>query len=131
MTEKPILFSGPLVRAILENRKTQTRRVIKPEWYRCLDLEDPQDIAKALGRCPYGHPGDQPWVRETWSVGTIYDALPRPLVCCRSSIPSQHRRTTPASQAHQIGLVATVDLPQVSERVPEVVRKQSGETRRP
>ena len=76
MTEKPILFSGPLVRAIIEGRKTQTRRVIKPDWYRCLDLSDADDVAKAFARCPYGEPGDQLWVRETWSVHSIYDSLP-------------------------------------------------------
>jgi len=55
--EKPILFSGPMVRAILDGRKTQTRRVVKipnPVFERV-----PED-------CPYGIPGDRLWVRETW-----------------------------------------------------------------
>lgn len=70
----PILFSGPLVCAILERRKTQTRRVIKPEWYRCLDLENPKDVAKALGRCRYGEPGDHLYVRETWAPADLWES---------------------------------------------------------
>ena len=75
MKERPILFSGEMVRAILDDRKTQTRRVVKPqpEYYdhrwRWLDV-----IASCTGsldermrsHCPYGQPGDRLWVRETW-----------------------------------------------------------------
>ncbi len=95
MKERPILFSGPMVRAILDGRKTQTRRVIKPQpvpmgvssyggtrqgwnWKRETlnrswndDDKDPYRktclATKALsGHCPYGQPGDRLWVRETW-----------------------------------------------------------------
>lgn len=62
MKERPILFSGPMVRAILEGRKTQTRRVCKeqPSW---------TDVSPAwLARCPYGVHGDRLWVRETWCL---------------------------------------------------------------
>ena len=65
--ERPILFSGPLVRAILEGRKTQTRRVCKPSWLRYLDPSEPEDHAAALAQCPYGQPGDRLWVRETFA----------------------------------------------------------------
>jgi len=63
MKEHPILFSGTMVKAILEGRKTQTRRVIKgyDKWDNC----HPESLA-AVSYCPYGAPGDQLWVRETW-----------------------------------------------------------------
>jgi hypothetical protein len=67
MKERPILFSCEMVRAILEDRKTQTRRVIKPGWWRCLDPDDLEDRTKALLQCPYGQVGDHLWVRETWA----------------------------------------------------------------
>lgn len=73
MSERPILFNGEMVRAILEGRKTQTRRVVKQ-----LDLiqdTDPPAFRDAYGdwhptvsRSPYGQPGDRLWVRETWSL---------------------------------------------------------------
>ncbi len=66
---RPILFKSEMIRAILDGRKTQTRRVIKVEWSRCLDLEEPEDLQKAIDQCPYGKSGDFLWVRETWATG--------------------------------------------------------------
>ncbi|MDN7494886.1 hypothetical protein QZM89_06790 [Burkholderia gladioli] len=92
MRERPILFSAPMVRAILDGRKSQTRRVMKHQ--------PPDDVApitvaryhptiidrhgeevpggEVFGaysedgvwgcKCPYGEPGDRLWVRETWSA---------------------------------------------------------------
>lgn len=59
MRERPIIFSSTMVRAILEGRKTQTRRIVRER-----DLPSPE---YEYGRpCPYGVPGDRLWVRETW-----------------------------------------------------------------
>lgn len=61
MKERPILFSGPMVRAILEGHKTQTRRVAKIHGY---GLDD----RPVFGRSPFGEPGDRLWVREKWAI---------------------------------------------------------------
>lgn len=74
--ERPILFSTDMVRAILAGRKTQTRRIIKPRnndsifvgWDDEFVL-DTENKEWALSECPYGHPGDRLWVRETWLPG--------------------------------------------------------------
>ena len=66
MRERPILFNGEMVRAILAGAKTQTRRPIMPDWWRCLDPDDAADRARAVTMCPFGRRGDRPWVRETW-----------------------------------------------------------------
>lgn len=77
--ERPILFSGPMVRAILDGRKTQTRRVVKlrdpTATYSCFDDEGWPLSADEYGQwhkdsCPYGQPGDRLWVRETWAAYT-------------------------------------------------------------
>lgn len=75
MKERPILFSGPMVRAILDGRKTVTRRIAKPVKHPdlgniyapgALVLEkEPQHVIDRA--CPYGQPGDRLWVRETWA----------------------------------------------------------------
>lgn len=65
MKERPILFSAPMVRAILEGRKTQTRRIVKPQPK--LNFTAPVMAFYADGgvpACPYGQPGDRLWVRE-------------------------------------------------------------------
>jgi hypothetical protein len=68
MKERPILFNGPMVRALLDGSKTQTRRAVKGEMLSNLgDLPHVPDwIAEEAPRlCPYGQPGDHLWVRET------------------------------------------------------------------
>jgi len=86
--ERPILFSGPMVRAILEGRKTKTRREVKPRpapnqphdggttWHfdtkrgvhvPCGSVGHLTVKEKAGLACPYGRRGDRLWVRETWA----------------------------------------------------------------
>jgi hypothetical protein len=73
--ERPILFSAPMARAILEGRKTVTRRAVKVQPSSKADIgsyglgqpfiRNP-DVSKPNPECPYGRPGDRLWVRETW-----------------------------------------------------------------
>jgi hypothetical protein len=78
--ERPILFKGEMVRAILDGQKTQTRRIAK-------EFDGFQNMDKLLARfpnqegCPYGKPGDRLWVRETWAVSNIYDKLAPSAIC--------------------------------------------------
>lgn len=79
--EKPIIFSTEMVRAILDGRKTQTRRVIKPQPKYELRLKDSRwheysenPLADSQVGSPWGHEykcpwliGDILWVRETWA----------------------------------------------------------------
>jgi hypothetical protein len=79
MKERPILFSAPMVRAILKGRKTQTRRLdglhdinLNPDgWKWNGERFDSKDglVTMWLGECPKGVPGDRLWVRETWGIG--------------------------------------------------------------
>lgn len=68
----PILFSRPMVRAILAGTKTQTRRVVKPQPVGNADVQFRVAAAVTLApdgkqlRCPYGQTGDRLWVRETF-----------------------------------------------------------------
>jgi len=69
--ERPILFSAPMVRALLDGSKTQTRRVVKPRDVAWMGehqgLREPDNAI----RCPYGQAGDRLWVRETWSIDML------------------------------------------------------------
>ncbi|MBD8194357.1 hypothetical protein IFR35_23460 [Pseudomonas fluorescens] len=87
--ERPILFSAPMVRAILEGRKTVTRRTVKPQpEVRMVDMIGPMLTfknkrgghwlypnakAQIIADCPYGKPGDRLWVRETCLINDFRD----------------------------------------------------------
>lgn len=75
MKERPILFNAEMVKAILDGRKTQTRRVIKgvdgTNWLKGASCH----VFDALHKCPFGQVGDEIWVRETWAETTNIDQL--------------------------------------------------------
>jgi hypothetical protein len=73
MKERPILFSGPMVRAILDGSKTQTRRTFKGTTehkgpYNPAYMEVHQQANGWGSICPHGTPGDRLWVRETFAM---------------------------------------------------------------
>lgn len=93
MRERGILFSAPMVLALLAGRKTQTRRVAKPQpdgtvngapyWQGAGVKFAPGGFvpsAHATPKCPYGKPGDRLWVRETW----------RPFACSDDATATMH-----------------------------------------
>jgi hypothetical protein len=81
MTERPIPFSAPMVRAILEGRKTMTRRIVKkaPDWMQSGRIGKETVIPELMEQavniwgnpdlCPYGKPGDRLYVKEAWRTG--------------------------------------------------------------
>ncbi len=88
MKERGIIFSAPMVMALLTGKKTQTRRVVKPQpqpeqpielwrtdthgmWMGVSRLATTGGVGvpeTGMIRCPYGAPGDRLWVRETWQT---------------------------------------------------------------
>lgn len=114
--ERPILFSGPMIAAILDGRKTQTRRTAKRlpcddfthadrifdpdagrEFWR-LSLSDGGACQTWNVDCPYGVPGDRLWVRETWAE----------LLFWSDDVPVVEKVDAKGSQAH---ILYRVDCP--------------------
>ena len=90
MKERPLPFSALMVCATLAGEKTQTRRTNgldyfaqnDPDNWKCVRITDGfayfvyknSPVERAV-RCPYGHPGDQLWVREAWRAPAgIFDS---------------------------------------------------------
>lgn len=67
MKERGMIFNGEMVRAILDGRKTQTRRPVNSSTADLLDLQKQYPHKKYNIGCPFGQPGDRLWVRETWA----------------------------------------------------------------
>ena len=71
MKEHPILFNEAMIRAILDDRKTQTRRPVKPQPRGVIENSGGEWVDEYHNngwRCPFGYPGDRLWVRETFWV---------------------------------------------------------------
>lgn len=143
MKERPILFNGEMVRAVLDGRKTQTRRVIKTQppnlgegdrkhsihhcgygWFCCYQSNGGKFGIKQF-RCPYGKPGDRLWVRETFALSGYqryeYKACPadgKDFRCVDRWKPSIHM---PRSASRILLEVVSV-LPQ---RISEITEKDA------
>lgn len=125
-TERPILFSGPMVRAILDGRKTQTRRVVKPQplvgsegdfWWpdappRRRHYAGDEHLRRGLAQdlCPYGAPGDLLWVRETWA---------RDVPGCPGGLSYRADHIDPAGDgpAHPMRWRPSIHMPRVASRI--------------
>jgi len=114
MKETGILFRAPMVLAILNGRKTQTRRLMKPQyggdqlvtpqWF-SPTVEDKHgqlsdgkpifgtyDLDGEFGvKFPYGAPGDRLWVRETWTPDHA-DFYPHFPICYRADFGPEYER---------------------------------------
>lgn len=102
MKERPIIFSQDMLKAILEGRKTMTRRIWKNPWLHLdampCDFDEEEalleveflknGVAAKTGKiydhcmgerrwmdCQFGKPGDRLWIRETWSHGCMGSIL--------------------------------------------------------
>jgi hypothetical protein len=132
MKERPILFSGPMVRAILDGSKTQTRRIVKPSCVIIVDAGGYHWPFKTAGRfshaidCPFGRPGDRLWVRETFCMAGehgSYDAAPadgRPR--WPDSLPTIHRCFYRATEQgvdfdHGEGWKPSIHMPRWASRI--------------
>ena len=88
MKERGMIFNGEMVRALLDGRKTQTRRIIKDctvgrdQISKFIQIEKkfigcyPEDVPELIRECcPYGVPGDRIWVRETFQGPLVHEEL--------------------------------------------------------
>ena len=122
MKSRPILFSAPMIRALLAGTKTQTRRICKPQpisvgsagkrrVYQDSDFKRAWESIPGTGECdqdrdcPYGRPGDRLWVKETFmrephpsEVGLTRDMIPATwdMACAFAGII--HYRADPLSE---------------------------------
>ncbi|OVW86089.1 hypothetical protein [Klebsiella pneumoniae] len=112
MTERGMIFNAGMVRAILDGRKTQTRRPIKWKQTRFTEIgeredgsiwpwsEDAEHACDFWHPCPFGAVGDRIWVRETWNkYGGLLtyradhdwiDDMRKETVCTAKWVPSIH-----------------------------------------
>ncbi len=120
MAERPILFSAPMVRALLGGTKTQTRRALSPQppdtthqvsvwhhpdprphFYAWTDNgEGGAELADGgwCKPCPYGQPGDRLWVREAWTfAGTLDPGVLVYRADYPACVPPHYENVPPAS----------------------------------
>lgn len=127
MRERPILFSGAMVRAILDGHKTQTRRIMKrpPQPVMVDGIGTmpavqkangnghwlwPNARAQVLAECPYGVPGDHLWVRETFmvephpaDVGITREMIPRTWDSAVAAAGTVHYAADPGAEIRADG----------------------------
>lgn len=119
MKERGMIFNAEMVRAILDGRKTQTRRTVKPQ-------PDEDGLAKVINgpwvdtsernyRCPFGDVGDRIWVRETWAeVGASTPNLKLYRANYPEHVPSHYENVPPANE---IRWTPSIHMPRWASRI--------------
>lgn len=128
--EKPIPFKAEEVRAILDGRKIQTRRVIKQDMSALVDPTIMQVDGKKIVafdppqkpeqenpvielKCPHGQPGDRLWVRETWTPWVFLEDYKEEELCQELV---DYRATTKKTVSHYIWK-PSVHMPRWASRI--------------
>ncbi|TKY81805.1 hypothetical protein EDI29_14370, partial [Pectobacterium polonicum] len=138
-----IIFNGEMVRAILDGRKTQTRRIIKNQPFDRSQYRHDHQIEIISGRaengdevdglyaytkstggtwsakCPFGQPGDRLWVRETSGLQVRRDALggTGEFRVYRASNPDAIRFTTASGKIYPIKWIPSIHMPRYASRI--------------
>ncbi|WP_048271619.1 ASCH domain-containing protein [Klebsiella variicola] len=136
ITERGMIFNGEMVRAILDGRKTQTRRIMKPQPEPCprgghwwpsnvfktmLHVEEEMQNGKGgwgglVGdACPFGDVGDRIWVRETWAeAGASAPDLKLYRANYPEHVPSIYENVPPAEE---IRWTPSIHMPRTASRI--------------
>jgi hypothetical protein len=131
MKEHPILFSTPMVQAIIEGHKTMTRRIIKPQPIDIDDYcgENPDLVGISNGKtsiqcnelqkiihCPYGQKGDMLWVRETFAIVTSVIQT-HPISIFKANYPDSIEELTSYMLANNNNWKPSIHMPKSSARI--------------
>ncbi|ELY4660411.1 hypothetical protein SNO30_003083 [Cronobacter sakazakii] len=124
MTERPIIFNAEMVRAILDGRKAQTRRIIKLDHERGMKnpvVRGKDGAASYAGcplasmLCPFGQPSDRLWVRETWAeAGASAPDLKLYRANYPEHVPSHYENVPPAEE---IRWKPSIHMPRWASRI--------------
>ncbi|BBE77397.1 ASCH domain-containing protein [Phytobacter sp. MRY16-398] len=123
MKERGMIFNSEMVRAILDGRKTQTRRIVKSD---CMDIGEKDDGTLWPWRehdnggdywypCPFGAVGDRIWVRETWAeAGASAPELKLYRANYPEHVPSHYENVPPVDE---IRWTPSIHMPRWASRI--------------
>ncbi len=109
MKELPILMSTPMVQAILQGRKTQTRRIVK-------NGTPLGNFDETLKKCPYGKIGDVLWVRETYLEANCFEYSLKGFVYKANEAEAEH------AKEYNIRWKPSIFMPKIASRIKLLVK---------
>ena len=130
--ERPILFSAPMVRAILEGRKTVTRRALNAQALKNIDYGvqlgechelptegplHPNSVDYYNDFCPFGQPGDRLWVRETFGLQVRHYGGAGEHIVYRATSPDAIYCKSVEGQEYPIKWKPSIHMPRHSSRI--------------